>query len=133
MRFLDRDKKESLPEAPASVTARVVSDHGFHLLFTLRDTSVSSLLAKFEEFQKHILSKGWKPELFGGKKADEDQVFANQISAPKASKPTIKTSPTTCEICGAPATKKSGYRKDGSRWEGVFCSTGDDSHKVWLS
>lgn len=138
---MDKENKK-LPEAPASVTARVVSDQGFHLLFTLRDTTVSGLISKFEEFQKHVLSRGWKPESFGyaqdksfgktnGQTGLSSKVYAQEISAPK-SKDT-KSSPATCSICGAPATKKTGTRKDGTVWEGVFCSTGDESHKVWLS
>ncbi len=141
-----KEEKQTLPEAPASVTARVISDQGFHLLFTLRDTSVSGLITKFQEFQKYVLSCGWKPDgktefsekeldkpnwSNGLKKTTNRSYFAQEISAPKHK--AIKSEPATCAVCGAPATKKSGTRKDGSLWEGVFCSTGDELHKVWLS
>ncbi len=111
---------KDLPEAPASVTARVISSDGFHVLFTLRDTTVSGLLEKFEKFQKAIVLKGWKPETSG-----KQEKLNQQVAIPVAEK-------TTCTTCGAPATKKSGTRKDGSTWEGIFCSSGEDSHKVWL-
>lgn len=62
-----KDERTALPESPASVTARVVSDKGFRLLFTLRDTTGTGLLAKFEEFQNAIVSKGWKPEEIPGR------------------------------------------------------------------
>lgn len=149
---MDRDKNQkqagnqpNLPEAPASVTARVVSDHGFHLLFTLRDTTVSGLINKFDEFQKHVLARGWKPESrfesaqsrFTGKGqpsvASSGAVIAHGTTAPKENKPASQSTPAVCEVCGAPAVKKSGTRKDGTVWEGIFCSTGDESHKVWLS
>lgn len=136
---MDRDKenKQNLPEAPASVTARIISNQGSHLLFTLRDTTVSGLLEKFAQFEKHVLELGWKPETFAKDKGSEKgeqfelggfQAVAHGTSAPKS----VKVSPAICAACGEPATKKSGLRKDGSRWEGVFCSTGDESHKVWL-
>lgn len=113
---------QGLPEAPASVTARVMSDKKFRLLFTLRDNKVSTLIAKFDEFQNAILKRGWRPEssnffFEGGKK---------QLSLGNFQK-------TECSKCGAVAKKKSGERKDGTIWEGVFCSTGEDSHKVWLA
>lgn len=132
---LKKDEVQNLPEAPASVTARVVSDQGFHLLFTLRDTSVSGLITKFEEFQKHVLSRGWKPETYGKEfdKSNETKrtYVSHEIRVPKA-KSEVKSAPAICATCGELATKKSGYRKDGTLWEGVFCSTGDESHKVWI-
>lgn len=133
---MEKSTRQDLPEAPASVTARVVSDQGFHLLFTLRDTTVSGLINKFEEFQKHVLSRGWKPETKNGlETGGRSRLTAQQISAPrdKAVKASTTTESVVCQVCGAVAVKKSGLRKDGTRWEGIFCSTGDESHKVWLS
>lgn len=124
---LEKNIKESLPEAPAAVTARIVTDKGFHLLFTLRDTTVESLMVKFEKFQNAAILKGWKPDL----KDSKDGSFRS--SEGKSSSSITETTEATCAICGAPAKKKAGHRKDGSLWEGIFCSTGEDSHKMWLN
>jgi hypothetical protein len=119
-----------LPESPASVTARVVSDRGFHLLFTLRDTSGTELLRKFDEFEKAVLAKGWTPEQ-EHKKAFAPKLAADSMSGTTSS--TVAAVKTTCAKCGADALRKSGLRKDKTQWEGVFCSTGDDTHKMWIS
>lgn len=125
MKGLDKSSTQNLPEAPASVTARVVTDKGFRILFTLRDSSVSGLISKFEQFEKAVLARGWKPET--------NQAQVAQKTAKVNGSKGVTVSQAVCDKCGAPATKKSGYRKDGSLWEGVFCSTGDESHKIWLS
>ncbi|MBI2074825.1 MAG: hypothetical protein HYT83_03260 [Candidatus Levybacteria bacterium] len=122
-----------LPESPASVTARVVSDKGFHLLFTLRDTTGTGLLAKFEEFEKAVLAKGWKPENSTTTKFTANTPAFQKAEGSKNGSSTAEVSNATCAICQAPALRKSGQRKDGTRWEGVFCSTGEEGHKVWLS
>ncbi|MDD2823423.1 MAG: hypothetical protein PHQ59_05085 [Candidatus Daviesbacteria bacterium] len=109
----------SLPEAPASVTVRIITEKGFHLLFTLRDFSGEKLMRKFEAFEKAALLKGWNPE-------------GKEIGVSNTKKVTADSN-ATCEACGAPAKRRTGYRKNGTKWEGVFCSTGDDSHKMWLS
>lgn len=36
-----------------------------------------------------------------------------------------------CEVCGAPATKKSGVSQSGKEWNAIFCSV-DKSHVKWL-
>lgn len=130
MEYLDRDNVQNLPESPASVTARVVTDKGFHILFTVRDISVAGLFEKFEQFQKEAIAKGWKPE---AKSFKEDDGVTLAAGIKGGSSPVKASQQAICSVCGAPAKKKSGYRKDGSIWEGVFCSTGDESHKVWLS
>lgn len=125
---------DQLPESPASVTAKVVTPNGFQLLFTLRDTTGSSLFAKYEEFEKAALAKGWKPQGQSEKLWNKSSGFSTQASLKNGSSlGQVKGVGTTCAKCGAPALKKSGIRKDNSRWEGVFCSTGEESHKLWLS
>jgi hypothetical protein len=51
-----------LPEAGASATAKVVSEKGFHWLFTIRDTSGTALLPKLAAFAETVLEEGWSPE-----------------------------------------------------------------------
>lgn len=46
--------------------------------------------------------------------------------------PTIQPSQIGCATCGAPATRKSGVSKAGKPYNGVFCSTEDKTHTVWL-
>lgn len=125
---MDQGNVQNLPESPASVTARVVTNKGFHILFTVRDLTVSGLMNKLEQFQAQALNKGWKPET----KTTQDEKEA-VVSGVKGGLSPVKSQEVLCSKCGAKATQKSGYRKDGSLWEGVFCSTGDDSHKVWLN
>jgi hypothetical protein len=120
---LEKDKGSSIvtSEFPFSVTARVVTDKGFHILFTLRDTTASGLIAKFDEFQNAILAKGWQPE----NKSTKESFFSEKSTAEQVLQ-------TNCAICGSPAKRKTGHRKDGSLWEGVFCSTEDKGHTQWL-
>lgn len=127
---MDNSTTKNLPEAPAAVTARVVSDKGFRLLFTLRDEKVSNLIAKFDEFQIAILKRGWKPETSS---FSLEPRFNRVEQHPQSQLSLSNKDKETCSKCGSKATKKSGFRKDGSSWEGVFCSTGDSSHKIWLS
>lgn len=115
---------------PASVTARVISDRGFHLLFTLRDTSGKELLNKFEEFEKVVAERGWKPDQdtrrFAAKNGNGSSSYGKTTSLTAGEK-------TTCAKCGAPAIRKTGIRRDSTQWEGVFCSTGEEAHKMWIS
>jgi hypothetical protein len=130
------DTKQQLPESPASVTARVVSPNGFHLLFTLRDETGTELIRKFEEFEKAVLAKGWVPETNAGSNFARSGIQSDngyKMVGFKSGKASAGIANTTCAKCGAPAMRKTGKRKDDSTWEGVFCTTGDDSHKMWLS
>jgi len=118
-----------LPEAGASATAKVVSTKGFHWLFTIRDTSGTALLPKLGAFEQTVLDQGRSPEHGFFK---EEPKGASKGGAATRSSGSQVLEETSCTKCGAPATRKGGMRKDKSWWEGVFCSTGDKSHKVWL-
>jgi hypothetical protein len=43
-----------------------------------------------------------------------------------------QTDTATCEVCGAPATEKTGKTKAGKQYHGIFCSTENRSHTRWL-
>ena|SRR5581483_7846847 len=120
------DIKDRLPEAGASATARVVSARGFHWLFTVRDSSAAGLLSRLTAVEALVLDEGWSPESGFFK---EEPVGGRKGGAASGS---AVIAETTCAACGAPATRKGGVRKDNSRWEGIFCTTGEESHKVWL-
>lgn len=38
----------------------------------------------------------------------------------------------TCNTCGAKAVMKIGTSKKGKDWKGIFCSSGDKNHTVWV-
>lgn len=120
---MEKDTRQTLPEAPASVTARVVSDKGFHILFTLRDTTISGLIAKFDEFQRVVLTKGWQPE--------QKEVKDSPARTKAVGNSTILSN-LECSVCGERAVEKKGVNKQGKAYHGIFCSTGDKTHTQWV-
>ena len=105
------DKKNGLPEAPASATVRVwVEDYG--VLLTMRGDQVGPVVKQVEWMVDYAKKKGWKPSWKEEKKATQ----------------TFK-----CSECGADAEYKEGKSaKSGKDWKGVFCSENKD-HVKWLS
>lgn len=43
-----------------------------------------------------------------------------------------KTSERVCATCGEPAIERKGKTRAGKEYHGIFCSTGDKTHTVWL-
>jgi hypothetical protein len=118
-----------LAEAGASATAKVVSQRGFHRLSTIRDTLGTTLLPKLAAFEETVQDLGWSPE--NGFFKEEPKGASKGGAAARTSGSQVLEE-TSCAKCGAPAIRKGGMRKDKTWWEGLFCSTGDETHKVWL-
>lgn len=57
----NKEEKQQLPEAPASVTVKVKSPAGYEYLFTMRDESTKNLLFKMTAMEKHFISQGFQP------------------------------------------------------------------------
>lgn len=89
----------TLPEAPASASAKMVSPKGIEWTITARDFTVNGLLKKIEVMETHLLKDGWQP-------ADHSQ------PAPTSS--TVSVGAAVTPVCpdghGAmkPSTKKPG-------------------------
>jgi len=55
--------KDKLPEAPASATAKIVTDNGFSWLFTMRDDKIATLVEKIGIIEKSFKKLGWRPAI----------------------------------------------------------------------
>jgi hypothetical protein len=106
-----------------------VSERGFHWPFTIRDTSGAALVPKLAAFEEMVLRECWSRENSLFKEEVKPTRTGGRSKSPYGSQVLAET---TCATCGAPATRKSGSRKDKSWWEGIFCSAGEESHKIWL-
>lgn len=50
-----------LPEAPASMTAKVIDRNGFDVLLTVRDYSMQALFKKWNKFSNQLVELGYAP------------------------------------------------------------------------
>lgn len=50
-----------LPEAPASMTAKVIDRNGFDVLLTVRDYSMKELFSKWNKFSNQLVKLGYAP------------------------------------------------------------------------
>lgn len=57
----DASQPATLPEAPASASAKMTSPNGIEWLLTVRDFTVNGLLAKTKILEDHLLKDGWQP------------------------------------------------------------------------
>lgn len=65
------ENKQSLNEAPASVTYSIISKDGFNALFTIREHTGLALIEKMGAIEKKLLELEYKPQVrqtFGQKK-----------------------------------------------------------------
>lgn len=90
-----------LPEAPASVTYTIQSKEGFNALFTVRDTSGTSLLEKMIIIETKLTNLGYIPQIKRGEK-----------------KPVETVQDRKCPTCGSELVYQ--LKKDGKKF--IKCS-----------
>ena len=58
----------------------------------------------------------------------DEVVYAHATSKPK----TEESAEVICSVCGRPAKERQGVTKSGKPYHGIFCSSGDKTHTLWL-
>ena len=98
----------AVPEAPASVTARVLSPAGVEYLLTIRSyctaAQVTALLQSVGNAEKWLIDHGWTPAPTRATSAPTTQAGQGNGLAAEAV--------AICDKCGQPMTRK--QRRDGS-------------------
>ena len=122
------EERNSLPEAPASVTYSVTSKDGYNALFTVRGTSGTELLETLEGIEKTLFNKGYKPQIRTSGFPPKTKEYAKDE----------KGNDKICPKCGGKlivakkADGKEFHKCENNKWDPILKKATGCDHVDWL-
>ena len=99
-------------------------------MITKRDPDVKHerLLEEQVKMIDWLIDSGFKPSW----NDETNKANLGDVAQPVQTASPAQSQGLACGVCGALATQKSGISKANKPYNGIFCSTKDSSHTVWL-